>query len=135
MVMMVKLLEVVGLVYMNKHDFKLIIVILLSSLFIILSVYLLEPKGDKQALVYRSNELVLTIDLSTDSYAEYNVDGKNGNILIIRSNGKVKVSEENSPRHLCSKQGWISNSYESIVCLPNEVVIKIEAKNALDAVL
>ena len=42
------------------------------------------------------------------------------------------MDEEESPLHLCSKQGFIEESYESIVCLPNKIVIKISSKKKKD---
>ena len=50
-------------------------------------------------------------------------------------NKKIRVITENSPLHLCSKQGFISKSYETIVCLPNKIVIKIENDKNLDGVV
>ena len=49
---------------------------------------------------------------------------------------KIRVVEENSPLHLCSKQGFIDKSYETIVCLPNKVVIKLVSDSeGLDGVV
>lgn len=120
---------------MNKDDIKLVMVLLLIIFLSFLAFDLFKAKGAKEALVYYANQLVLTIDLSEATYHEYNVTGKNGNILIIRDQGKVRVKTENSPLHLCSKQGWIENSFQTIVCLPNEVIIKIEAASNLDTVV
>jgi hypothetical protein len=124
-----------GLINMNKSDLSLTSVVIVVALISILILKIVEPQGSKKALVYYQNKVVLTIDLNDVSYAEYNIEGKNGNILIIREDGKVKVEQENSPLHLCSKQGWIESVYESIVCLPNEVVIKIIVDNNIDAVV
>lgn len=120
---------------MNKSDFKLIGIIVIVFLIIMLSFRLFEKKGEKVARVYYQNEMVLEIDLSDKSYREYNVNGYNGNVLIISENGKVRVKEEISPLHLCSKQGWIDSSYETIVCLPNKIIIKIETSQDLDAIV
>ena len=39
----------------------------------------------------------------------------NGNVKIVVKNNKIKVAKENSPKHLCSKQGYINNSTEIIM--------------------
>ena len=31
--------------------------------------------------------------------------------------------------------GWIDSSYETIVCLPNKIIIKIETSQDLDAIV
>ena len=65
----------------------------------------------------------------------YEVKGYNGPVYISAGNGKIKVEDEDSPLHLCSKQGYITKSYETIVCLPNKIVVKIENKSDIDTII
>ena len=116
---------------MNKSDLKLVFVLLFISIICVV-VFKLIGKSGGSALVYHDGELIKTIDLSIDN--KYVVSGDNGDVVIVVSGGKIKVDEENSPLHLCSKQGYISNTYESIVCLPNKIVINISGDD-LDAVV
>ena len=116
---------------MNKSDIKLVLILLGISVIGII-VFKLFSKNGGSALVYHDGELIKTIDLSIND--RYVVNGDNGDVVIVVSNGKIKVDEENSPLHLCSKQGYISNTYESIVCLPNKIVINISG-DELDAVV
>lgn len=120
---------------MNKNDVGLIIIILIISI-VLIGVYSFNPKNNNlYAFVYYENKLLLEIDLSLKE-KEYEVQGENGTVYIKAGNGKIKVEEENSPYHLCSKQGYISKSYESIVCLPNKIIIKIKDKtNEIDTVI
>lgn len=117
---------------MNKNDFKLILIFLVISVLGLLLVYKSKKNEEnlkKYALVYHNNELILKIDLNIKEEKGYIVQGDNGEVVIKTTYGKVKVEQENSPLHLCSKQGYISSSYETIVCLPNKIVIKIIAKD------
>ena len=123
-----------ALVSMNKQDIILITVILAIVGAIVLAFKITEKKNISNALVYYEDKLVLTIDLTLEEQ-EYVVDGYNGLVTITAGNGKVKVEDEDSPLHLCSKQGYISKSYESIVCLPNKIVIKLEDDSSLDAIV
>lgn len=44
-------------------------------------------------------------------------------------NGKIKMmpmSYNICPKQICSKTGWIEDKRESIVCLPNRIIITIE---------
>lgn len=107
---------------MNKTDIKLIIVILIIVIILII-VQLLNKTKANVALVYYESDIILTIDLSIDK--EYTVKGANGDVIIQVLDNKIKVKEENSNYHLCSKQGYISNSNESIVCLPNKIIIEL----------
>ncbi len=36
------------------------------------------------------------------------------------------------PKAICSHTGWIENSYESIVCLPNQIMINLDSATAED---
>lgn len=120
---------------MNRSDLKLIGILLIVLLIIFGGLLLFNHDEKKQALVYYEDNLVLTIDLSLPIENEYKVIGYNGEIIIKTQKNKIKVEEENSPLHLCSKQGWIENSYEVIVCLPNKIVIKIEDQEEIDTVV
>jgi len=120
---------------MNKSDFKLISIVLIIIISIFCVLFLLKNNNNKNALVYYEDKLILTIDLSLKGEYEYKVMGYNGEMTIRTKDNKIKVEEEDSPLHICSKQGWIENSYEVIVCLPNKVLIKIEDKNKIDTVV
>ena len=86
------------------------------------------------------------------SYAVVEVDGKavarypltqdgvfelNGgtNTMEIRD-GKVRVIDANCPNRECVRQSWIRGANQSIVCLPNRVVITITGgESSVDFVL
>lgn len=118
---------------MNQSDRKLIVFFLFLSLFFLLLFSLKKEPMNKEALVYFQNQLLLTIDLSKNN--TYEVEGLKGPIILEVKDFQIRVVEENSPKHLCSKQGFISKSYESIVCLPNEVTILIKEKGNIDTVV
>lgn len=120
---------------MNKNDLKLVGLILIVIIVIFGLLFIFKNNNSKNALVYYENDLVLTIDLSLKGEHTYKVMGYNGEMLIKTQDNKIKVEEENSPLHLCSKQGWIENSYDVIVCLPNKVVVKIEDQEEIDTVV
>ena len=129
--MMILLLKVRDLVLMNKSDIKLVLILLSISIVGII-VFKFFSKSGGSALVYHDGVLIKTIDLSIND--RYVVNGDNGDVVIVVNDGKIKVDSENSPLHLCSRQGYISNTYESIVCLPNKIVINISG-DSLDAVV
>ncbi|MDD3392615.1 MAG: NusG domain II-containing protein [Bacilli bacterium] len=120
---------------MNKNDIKLVIVVLFISILGFDFYYLNRDNNPKIAVVYYDNEQVLTIDLSIIEERKYTVTGFNGEVTFKTLDGKIKVESENSPYHLCSKQGYISESYETIICLPNKIVVKIESSSDIDAEL
>ncbi len=120
---------------MNKSDLKLILIIFSITIILILIMFITKENGSKKAVVYYENDIILNIDLNNNIEENYIVKGYNGDVKIVVKNGKIKVDEENSPRHLCSKQGFISESYETIVCLPNKIIIKIESNDDYDTIV
>lgn len=120
--MIIVLLRVKVLVDMNKSDIKLVVILLVVSIIGVLCFSFFSKKGES-AYVYYGGNPVLTIDLSIDN--DYVVAGELGDVFIVVRGGKIKVEDETSPLHLCSLQGFIDSELESIVCLPNKVVINI----------
>lgn len=117
----------------KKNDYILIGVLLVLLLLICITLEFTKKQGSR-AVIYYKNEPVLTISLNTE-ITTYEVMGENGIVEIVAGNGKIKVEEEDSPLHLCSKQGWIDSSTQTIVCLPNKIVIQIEDEQELDGVV
>ena len=119
---------------MNKSDFKLIVFLLF--LILILTAFFFFNKTDNNvAKIYYKNELKKEFDMNKSGREEYQFEATNGPLIVEYNNGKIRVKEETSRRNLCSIQGYISKSYQTIICLPNEVVIKIEQKNNLDTIV
>lgn len=120
---------------MNHSDKKLLSIALLIVIVLFGVLFFTSSKDNKNALVYYEDQLLLTIDLSKEGNNYYEVDGALGKVKLETHNGKIRVIEENSPNHLCSKQGFIQESYQVLICLPNKVVVKIEAHNEIDTVV
>jgi hypothetical protein len=56
------------------------------------------------------------------------VQGKTGDILVRTKNGMICISESSCPHKICVKTGWIKKPGESIICVPNRLVVRIEGK-------
>lgn len=88
-----------------------------------------QPNQQLEAQVFVDQQLVLTIPLSEiEETTQFQVDGANGTVVIEAQKNQVRVLQERSPKHLCSIQGWASQTFLPIVCLPNKTVIEIVAK-------
>lgn len=82
-----------------------------------------------EAQVFVQQQLVLTIPLNEiEATTQFEVQGANGPVVIEAQKNQVRVLQERSPKHLCSIQGWASQTFLPIVCLPNKTVIEIVAK-------
>ncbi len=99
-----------------------IIVIAVSVLLIIFGFCLsfAFKKGGKTVKVYQDNTLVYKGSLSykkTVCLSHNTVKIENGKAYMLDSDCKNKI---------CINTGKISNSGESVICLPNKVIIEVE---------
>lgn len=76
-----------------------------------------------QLTIKVNGEIEGTYSLSEDREIKIN-DGSN--VLQIK-NGKAKMIEADCPDKLCMHQKAVSKNHESIICLPNKVVVEVES--------
>ena len=86
-------------------------------------IYYNTQKGsNKYACIYDDGELVHKIELSKVS-KPYTIQVGGNTILIEKS--QVSMIEADCPDKLCVKQGAIANGARPIICLPNDIVVKL----------
>ncbi len=116
-----------------RNDLILIGCIILVALMLLIGIYSCGTKDNLVAYVYHNNELVLTIDLSTlEEETIFYVDGDVNTVSIVASNKGIRISEAGCKDNVCVNQGIINNSSQTITCLPNRIVIKLEGKEGVD---
>ena len=111
---------------MRKNDLILIV----SVVFIALSVFFvlnINSKVGETVIVSVDGKEYGTYDLTVDNVID--IDGTN--ILVIKDN-KAYMSDATCPDKLCVKQKDISKDKESIICLPNKIIVTVESSNHSD---
>lgn len=107
----------------NKFEKMLWIIILLvaGGLFLFLK---FSADDGEQVIVKVDKKEIARYDLNTDR--EVVIDGKDGgkNTLVIKD-GKAYIKDATCPDKLCEHQGKIHMVGQSLICLPNRVVIEI----------
>ncbi len=98
--------------------------ILIAIFFVILFFTVIAKKEGTFVQVRIDGEITDVFPLSED--LEFQIHGYNGgtNTLIIEG-GKAYLKDTSCPDHLCEKMGKISRSGQSLICLPNHVVVEI----------
>jgi len=88
-------------------------------------------------LATRTQGSVVTVQIGESVHSSYPLDtditvtlpsgddGKQFNVLVI-SDGKASVLEASCPDLVCAHHKPIQNTGETIVCLPNKVIITVE---------
>lgn len=117
----------------QKKDLIFIGLILIAGI-IFLLIFLVNTSEGQKAIVTIDGEKVAEYDLTKD--CTYTIKTENGYNEITIKDGKISVTDASCPDHLCMNMGAINKSGETIVCLPNKLVITIEAaeKNEFDGV-
>lgn len=84
--------------------------------------------------VHVDNEFVMEIsfDESTDKQVEIPFGAENEHTAVLEiSGGRVRmlpIDQDLCPRGICSHTGWISREYQSIVCVPNRIVVSFSER-------
>ena len=109
----------------NRNDFVLILVLLAVILIGFLVVRLQRQKHAFTVDVSVNGTTVATYRL--DEEIDTWIDGYQGgqNHLVIQD-GCARIEEADCPDKLCVKQGTVSKRGESLVCLPNRVVVAVK---------
>jgi hypothetical protein len=119
----------------TQSEILLIAVIVFFSIAAILWNWSGDPKNDKHVgmvAVHRQGKLLERVGLEKDTIFVL----PNGEMKIEVKDSRVRVASSDCPNQLCVNKGWIKTAGEIIVCVPNKVLIEIEATDlpALDAV-
>ena len=87
-----------------------------------------------RAEVEAGGKVVATLELERDGVSE--IKGPLGVTRIEVRGGRVRVLSSPCPRQACRHGGWIGAAGEMLVCLPNEIVIRLPGQRAgaIDAV-
>ena len=97
--------------------------LLLLALAVYGALRLTREKGG-EVIVTVDGRLAATIPLSVEATLPVG-EGQGFSNVIEVSGGRVRVVEADCPDRLCVRQGWIRYSGESIVCLPQKLVVAV----------
>lgn len=119
--------------YFKNGD--LIIYSLIIGIFLTLgiSVNNIEKTKPERAEIYVNNQLKYTYKLQKAEKELY-IDTDIGGVGIKLKDNKIRVTSSYSPRKLCVKQGWIGKSGETIIGVPDKLLIKIIGKTKKEEV-
>ncbi len=110
--------------------------ILIGGLLVVAAVlFLVLSRGSadgRTVEVQVDGKTVATLPLDTDT--TYVIDGAGGghNTLVI-ADGKATVTEATCPDGVCVRHRAIDRAGQSIICLPNKVVVKVVGEPTVDA--
>lgn len=106
-----------------RNDIILIAaVVLIAAIGFVL--YVATRQGGSVVVVEIDGEFFGKYPLSED--ASVSIDTERGHNLLIIENGRARIDEADCPDLICAEHAPILNTGETIVCLPNRVIVVIE---------
>lgn len=79
------------------------------------------------AEIKQDGKVIRTFDLDKiDTAEEIKITYKDGYNIIRIETGRIRIVDADCPDKLCVKTGWITESGQSVICLPHKLIIKIQ---------
>ncbi len=121
--------------FFKKGDILVYSIVIGVFSILIYSIVNLEKKSPEKAEIYVNNELKYIYKLQEEQKIIF-VDTDIGGVTVEFKDYKVRVTTSFSPKKLCVKQGWIFRSGETIIGVPDKLIIKITgSEEELDYIL
>lgn len=117
---------------LKKGDYILLAVILCVCTISFLVINYFLPFGS-EAVISVDNQIVNVMKLSENDKYDVKINNDVTNTVVVE-NGYVYVEYANCPDKICQNHKKIRRKGESIVCLPNKVVVTIDSKNSNDEI-
>ena len=105
-----------------------LLIVILLALVVLTLVFALAPAEGDYAEIYLNGEKVATLPL--DRAGEWS----NEHLKVVVEGGSVRVEDADCPDRICQRRGAISRAGDSIVCLPNKVVVRIAGEGEVEAI-
>ena len=119
----------------KKKDLILVVSIAAFALLSLVVIHLFYKDSGDVVVIQVDGLEYCRQSLDEEGVIDIRIDDKVVNSVVIED-GRAYMSYADCPDKLCIKQGRISDTSKSIVCLPNKVVVSIESdkKGGYDAV-
>ena len=113
--------------YIKKADVILLIVLVIVGLASTAFVAMSKSSGDT-VLIEKNGKLYGKYSLYEDETIVVSKTGGTAENVVYIRNGKVKMHSATCKNQVCVRHASIDSAGESIICLPNRVVVRIEGK-------
>jgi hypothetical protein len=125
-----------GTVEVFSHFTKGDKVLIFALIGVTLSIFFLQrasptQSGQRRVVVELDNRVVRGFVLGQEAFLqEISIPLPEGDARLEIKRGKVRMlpmKREICPRGICSQMGWIGSPGEMIICMPNKLVVRVEA--------
>lgn len=111
----------------DKIAAVVIAIIVTASSIGVLAYMSLSRSSHHIAEIKQDGKVIRTIDLDqVEGSEEISIAYGDGYNLIRVEHGRIRVVDSDCPDELCVKTGWITESGQSIICLPHKLIVNIQ---------
>jgi len=110
------------------QDVLLSLAVLVGSFWSIFALNNASPGDSANLIIYRNGLVIKEAPLSANKIITLPVDAGNISIEINSENG-VHILASSCPAKVCVHTGWIKHPGETIICLPNKILLEISGEN------
>lgn len=114
---------------MKKKEMIVIGLILVIAMLGMLYMTMSKKEGDK-VVISVGGKVLKEFSLNKD--ITYEIKGINGTNILQIKDGKASIIEASCPDKLCVHQRSIEFNGESLICLPNQVVVTVQGSKTND---
>lgn len=124
--------------YMNKknsaygaknYDIIFFVIIGIVIILILIIYFFITGSKGRTCEIKKDNKVYGEYTLSKNREIKIKENNKIINVVVIKDN-EVYMKDADCPDKLCEKTGKISNTGETIVCLPNKIVVLIKGSSS-----
>lgn len=115
----------------NKKLVIIFLAVFLICVGIVFALGKIQPE-EKIAVISVDGEVYGEVDLSEDQ--SFDIKTERGTNKILIENGDIRITEATCPDKLCIRHEGLHNKYDTIVCLPNKLIIEYKNSAGIDAV-
>ena len=107
-----------------------IIIVLAAAVVLALALILRNASSENgsNAAVFHNGDRIALLPLTKDGVYPFDEYG----VTVEVRSGKVRISESDCHDKICEKTGFISSPLQTIVCLPNKLVVRVVSEASPD---
>lgn len=114
--------------FFKKGDIVVLVVVAVVCIALFLGLYVFNSNKGAYVQIEQNGSVIATLPIDEDAVYNVESDGKITNTVQIK-NGEVSVTYADCPDQICVNHAPASLAGESIICLPNEVVVSVVGQN------
>lgn len=107
----------------GKKDIVFLAVLFVLGIALTVGIYCFSASGSEIRITV-DGRLYGTYNLEKNQEISIELDGEIANVVVIED-GEAYMKDADCPDQLCIHQGAISRDKQTIICLPNKVVVEV----------